>query len=385
MAAAPSNRNLSLDIFRGMTVCFMIIVNTPGNEGLAFGPLHHAHWHGFTPTDLVFPSFLFAVGNAMSFSMKKYETLGEGAFLSKIFRRTLLIFFIGYFMYWFPFVHKGDDGAWHLNPLSDTRILGVLERIALCYCFASLILHYFSYKAVYWICGGLLIGYWIILLAATPAGVDPYGMVTNAGYFLDKWVMGENHMYHGEGVAFDPEGILSTIPAIVNVILGYFTGVFIQKQGKSYEGLMKLLMAGCVCMALAWFWNLEFPVNKKLWTSSFVLLTAGIDMVILSFLTYIIDFQGKTKWTPFFGIFGKNTLFIYIVSEILIVILSMIPVGNTNFVEWVAATIAQWSAASGSYAFIVGALGSLLFSLIYMLTCWGVGKWLDARRIYIRV
>jgi predicted acyltransferase len=378
MAAAPSNRNLSLDIFRGMTVCFMIIVNTAGVESLAFGPLHHAAWNGFTPTDLVFPSFLFAVGNAMSFSMKKYEALGEGAFLSKTFRRTLLIFFIGYFMYWFPFVHKGDDGGWHLNPIQDTRIMGVLERIALCYCFASLLLHYCSYKTVYWICGGLLIGYWIILLFAVPGGTDPYGMTTNAGYYLDKWVMGEAHMYHGEGVAFDPEGILSTLPAIVNVVLGYFTGIFIQKKGKEYEGLTKLLMAGCVLMALAWFWNLEFPVNKKLWTSSFVLLTAGLDMVILSFLTYIIDFQGKTKWTSFFSVFGKNTLFIYIVSEILIEVLEMIPVGSSSFRGWLSVDVLQWG-------ILAGPVGSLLFSLLYMMMCWAVGKWLDVKRIYIRV
>lgn len=382
MAAAPSNRNLSLDIFRGMTVCFMIIVNTPGNEGLAFGPLHHAHWHGFTPTDLVFPSFLFAVGNAMSFSMKKYESQGEGVFLSKTLRRTLLIFLIGYLMYWFPFVHKGDDGGWHMNPLSTTRVVGVLQRIALCYCFASLLLHYFSYKAVYFISGGLLIGYWIVLLFAAPAGVDPYGMTTNAGYFLDKWVLGEPHMYHGEGLAFEPEGFLGTLPAIVNVVLGYFTGLFIQKKGKEYEGLMKLLMAGCVLMALAWLWNLEFPVNKKLWTSPFVLLTAGIDMVILSFLTYIIDFQGRTKWTSFFGVFGKNTLFIYIVSEILIVILFMIPVGGTNLVEWFGEGIGGIGKSMGPWA---GAIGSLVFSLAYMLICWSVGKWLDIKRIYIRV
>lgn len=378
MAAASSNRSLSLDIFRGMTVCFMIIVNTPGVDALAFGPLHHAAWHGFTPTDLVFPSFLFAVGNAMSFSLKKYEALGEGAFLGKVFKRTVLIFLIGYLMYWFPFVHKGDDGGWHLNPISDTRIVGVLQRIALCYCFASLLIHYCSYKAVYFISGLLLIGYWVILLYAAPAGVDPFGMTTNAGYFFDKWLLGEHHMYHGEGVAFEPEGILSTIPAIVNVVLGYFTGLFIQEKGKSFEGLTRLLMAGCILMALAWFWNLEFPVNKKLWTSPFVLLTSGLDMVILSFLVYIIDMQGKKKWTSFFGIFGKNTLFIYILSEILITVLWMIPAGDDSFVSWVNKNVFQWW-------ILAGPVGSLLFSLSYMLVCWGVGKWLDSRKIYIRV
>src|SRR5882762_10337223 len=128
--AAPvlpsSSRSLSLDIFRGMTVCFMIIVNTPGSETFTFSPLRHAHWNGCTPTDLVFPSFLFAVGNAMSFAMKKYELLGDRAVLAKIFKRTLLIFLLGYLMYWFPFVHQAADGSWQGNPIGNTRILGVL-------------------------------------------------------------------------------------------------------------------------------------------------------------------------------------------------------------------------------------------------------------------
>src|SRR3982751_2216453 len=146
-----------------MTICFMIIVNTPGSGAAAFSPLEHAAWHGFTPTDLVFPSFLFAVGNAMSFTMKKYQQMGNGAVLGKIFKRTLLIFLIGYLMYWFPFFDN-QNGHWALRPISHTRVLGVLQRIALCYCFASLMVHYLSKRAVYIVSGILLLGYWIILL-----------------------------------------------------------------------------------------------------------------------------------------------------------------------------------------------------------------------------
>src|SRR3982750_653407 len=159
----PAQRFLSLDVFRGMTICFMIIVNTPGSGAAAFSPLEHAAWHGFTPTDLVFPSFLFAVGNAMSFTMKKYQQMGNGAVLSKIFKRTVLIFLIGYLMYWFPFF-RVDQGHWSLSPISHTRIVGVLQRIALCYCFASLMIHYLSKNTVYILSALFLLGYWVILL-----------------------------------------------------------------------------------------------------------------------------------------------------------------------------------------------------------------------------
>jgi predicted acyltransferase len=378
--AVPPVRSLALDIFRGMTVCFMIIVNTPGSEAASFSQLQHAAWHGFTPTDLVFPSFLFAVGNSMSFAMKKFDSMSQGAVLGKILKRTAIIFLIGYLLYWFPFFHIGDDGHWALNPISNTRILGVLERIALCYGAASLLIYYFSARTVCIIAALLLLGYWVLLLFFPVPGADPFSITGNAGYRLDILILGENHLYHGQengGIAFDPEGILSTLPAIVNVIAGYFTGVFVSKKGKTYEGLAKLLLWGCGFLALAWFWNLVFPVNKKLWTSSYVMLTVGIDIVLLSFLIYIIEFRGKIKWTPFFAVFGKNPLFIYMVSELLIVILFNIPVGqDSNVAE---------SAAGGIMSIVPGAFGSLLFSLLYMMICWSVGKLLDKKKVYIRV
>src|ERR1700761_754783 len=169
-----SERFLSLDVFRGMTICFMIIVNTPGGE--AFSPLDHAKWFGFTPTDLVFPSFLFAVGNAMSFAMKKFNGMSNGAVVWKIIKRAFFIFLFGYLMSWFPFfVH--DTGGWHLSPFSHTRILGVLQRIALCYMFASLMLYFIkSVKAIVIISVLLLIGYWVLLLIFGDHA-NPYGML----------------------------------------------------------------------------------------------------------------------------------------------------------------------------------------------------------------
>ena len=373
-----SSRSLALDIFRGMTVCFMIIVNTPGVEALAYSPLHHAAWHGFTPTDLVFPSFLFAVGNALSFAMKKFDTMEQSAVVGKILKRTFIIFLLGYLMYWFPFFHREQDGHWAFNPFSETRVFGVLERIGLCYGIAALLIYYASPRTVYITVWVLLIGYWAALLIFPAAGADPYSMTGNAGYRLDKWVLGESHMYHGEGVAFDPEGILSTLPAIVNVIAGYYTGVFVSRKGKTFEGLTYMLLWGTALIAVACAWNLVFPINKKLWTSSFVLLTVGIDLVLLAFLIYFIEFRNQTRWTGFFSVFGKNPLFVYLVSELLIVALATIPAGNGgNFVEWVNRVIFQ--------AAFPGAFGSLLFSIAYMMICWSVGKILDMKKIYIRV
>ncbi|HJP63727.1 MAG TPA: heparan-alpha-glucosaminide N-acetyltransferase domain-containing protein [Mucilaginibacter sp.] len=373
--AEASPRFLSLDVFRGMTICFMIIVNTPGSNG-AFWPLNHAAWHGFTPTDLVFPSFLFAVGNAMSFTMKKYQQMGNSAVLGKIFKRTLLIFLIGYLMYWFPFFDN-QNGHWALRPISHTRVLGVLQRIALCYCFASLMVHYLSKRAVYIVSGILLLGYWVILLVwGDPS--NPLGMLTNAGTYLDKWVLGDSHLYHGEGVAFDPEGILSTIPSIVNVIIGYYAGKFIQEKGKVYETVSRLMLTGCLFIFIAICWDAALPINKKLWTSSFVFITTGIDLVIISFLIYIVEIREwrGANWPVFFTVVGKNPLFVYIVSELLVTVLSWVVLGGKSIPQWV----------DNFWQYVAyGKVGSLLFAITVMLTCWLVGYILDKRKIYIRV
>ncbi len=165
---------------------------------------------------------------------------------------------------------------------------------------------------------------------------------------------------------------------MVNVIVGYYAGVYIAKKGKEYEGLTKLLLWGCGFVVLALAWNMVFPINKKLWTSSFVCVTVGIDLCLISFLIYVIEFRNKRRWTPFFNVFGKNPLSIYLLSELLITVLSIIPAGHDeNLVEWVNRVFYQ--------AVFPGAFGSLLFALTYMMICWSVGKWLDYKKIYIRV
>jgi predicted acyltransferase len=374
--ATTSTRFTALDIFRGMTICFMIIVNTPGNGDTTFSPLHHAQWHGFTPTDLVFPSFLFAVGNAMSFVMPKWATLPQSAVLWKILKRTFIIFLLGYLMYWFPFMQRDDAGNITSFPFAKTRVFGVLQRIALCYGLASLIVYYCKPKTAVILSVLFLFAYWLILYVFGDAA-DPLGMQNNAGSMLDRWLVGEKHLYHGEGVAFDPEGLLSTLPAIVNVIAGYIVGKYIQQKGNTYEGLTTLLLGGAVLVFLAYCWGLHFPINKKLWTSSFVLHTVGLDCIIIAAIIYIINFKNKTKWTYFFEVMGRNPLFIYLLSELGAILLYFFQTDKeTSLYKWIYNNIFS---PAGAY------LGSLLFALSFMLLCWLAGYFLDKKKIYIRV
>ena len=376
---ATDARFLSLDVFRGLTICFMIVVNTPGGGATPFAPLLHANWDGFTPTDLVFPSFLFAVGNAMSFAMPKYHSLGTSAVLGKVAKRTALIFLLGYLMYWFPFFRVGESGEIMGFPIAETRIWGVLQRIGVCYGLASLLVYFFSVRTVFWLSVSFLVGYWLLLLSFGNAA-DPLSLMGNAVRSLDRFMLGDAHLYHGNGgVAFDPEGLLSTLPAIVNIIIGYYAGQFVQRVGKNYESVAKLLLAGAALTFLALCWDMVFPINKKLWTSPFVLLTTGLDLAILATLIYTIEIRKANwaNWTQFFVIPGKNPLFIYLLSELLVIILSMIPAGSTNVFDWVGIHVFQSLAP--------GAVGSLLFALTFMLLCWSVGWALDRRKIYVRV
>ena len=375
MALAPKQRFLALDVFRGMTICFMIIVNTSGSK-FTYSPLEHAHWHGFTPTDLVFPSFLFAVGNAMSFAMNKWNMLTQAEVLGKIFKRTFIIFLCGFLLYWFPFFTT--DQAHHLtvSPFSHTRVLGVLQRIALAYCVASLLIYYFKPGTVISISISILLLYWVLMRIGGDAP-DPLALTGNLGYKIDLWLMGPDHLYHGEGVPFDPEGWLSTLPSVVNVTFGYMIGKFIQEKGKSFEGLSKLLLVGCALIVIGYFWDLSFPINKKLWTSSFVVYTVGIDCVIIAAIIYVVDFLGRTEWTKFFTVFGKNPLFIYLVSEVGVTIMDYIhPEPGVNLVSWLYRHVYQHA---GLY------FGSLLLAISWMLFCWLVGFYLDKKKIYVRV
>ncbi len=369
-------RFLSLDVFRGLTIALMILVNTPGSGAKFYTYLTHAQWFGFTLADLVFPSFLFAVGNSLSFSMIKMKKQTSAEVWLKIMKRTVIIFLLGYLMYWFPFF-KITNGNIILKPIAETRIMGVLQRIALCYFFASILFYYLKDKTVILLSILILLTYWAILYIFGAPGAK-LEMASNAATKFDLSVLGLGHIYKKDSIPFDPEGLLSTLPAIVNVVVGYLAGVFIQKKGKSFEGISKLLMAGFILTSLALWWNLIFPISKKLWTSPFVLYTVGLDLSVLALLIYYIELKEKRFGVRFFNILGKNPLFIYLFSELFYVILRMIPAGkNLDVFEWVSINIFQTVSP--------GPFGCLLTAIAYLLVCWSLGWFLDRKKVYIKI
>lgn len=377
MTVTRFQRFTVLDVFRGMTVFLMIVVNTQGSGARPFAQMEHAEWHGFTLTDLVFPSFLFAVGNAMVFSMRKFSTQSHTTVVYKIFKRTALIFLVGYLLSWYPFIAWNDGGSIWLKPLSETRILAVLQRIAVAYCFVALLIHYLSnMRALIIVAISILLVYWGLLYWLGDAGLQ-YTIEGNAVRKLDILLLGEKHMYREKGIVFDPEGVLSTFPAIVNVVAGYWAGDLLVRKGIDMARVQQLLIWGLVLVVLAIAWNTVLPVNKKLWTSSFVLLTVGIDLAALACLFYLLELKGWKPGVYFFTVFGKNPLFIYLLSSMLGITFLIKISGDEILVDWVNRTVFQVVAP--------GAWGCFLFSLCYALLCWVVGWWLDKRKIYIRL
>jgi predicted acyltransferase len=376
IAIKKPGRFLSLDVFRGLTIALMIVVNSPGTGAEIYSYLVHAKWFGFTLADLVFPSFLFAMGNAMSFSMLKLKNTSSVVVWKKIIKRTIIIFLLGYLLYWFPFFKIGEEGLM-LKPISQTRIMGVLQRIALCYFFAMIIFYYLSEKAALIISAFILLGYWAVLYVFGEPGAK-LEMATNAATKFDLAILGIGHIYKKDSIPFDPEGLLSTFPAIVNVIGGYLAGIFIQKKGKSFEGISKLLMVGFLLASLALWWDLIFPISKKLWTSPFVLYTVGLDLSIIAILIYAIELKKISFGIKFFDVFGKNPLFIYLFSELFFISLRLIPVGGgLDAFEWVSERIFQ--------VIFPGPFGSLATAIVYVLFCWSLGWWLYKKKIYIKI
>ncbi|UZD23327.1 acyltransferase family protein [Algoriphagus halophytocola] len=371
-----NNRYLALDVLRGLTIAFMIVVNTAGDWSNLFAPLAHAKWHGFTPTDLVFPTFLFVVGNAMSFSMKKLQQMSPGDFFKKVGKRTLLIFLIGWLLNAFPFYETTDSGAISLIDFTQVRLFGVLQRIALCYFFGAVVLYYGGIRGA-WIFSGLaLFGYWLIMYIFGDS-TDPYGLTGNAAIKLNLAVIGAERMYGGEGIPFDPEGILSTLPGIVNVIAGYLVGKMIQNFGNTIETIKRLLVGGLILIVLAYIWDIFFPINKKIWTSSYVLLTVGIDMLLIGVLIAAIEIKNWRGWTYFFEVFGRNPLILYVLSGLVITLFYMIPVGETSLKGFIYSSFfTSWLAPKTA---------SFLFAFSYMLLIWLIGLWMDKRKIYIKV
>ena len=365
-----SSRLVSLDIFRGLTIAFMIIVNTPGSWEYVYTPLRHARWHGCTPTDLVFPFFLFIVGVSMWFSLKKYGHELNGSSFLRIARRTVSIFALGLFLNIFPYF--GRD-------YSTLRIMGVLQRIALAYGLGALICMTFNRNYLWIVTAVILLSYWALL--AFFGGADPYGLEGNFALKVDQWILGANHLYKGFGIPFEPEGLLSTIPAVSTVIIGFYAGELVGKKSAGGKSVLKALVIGTAMIGLGLLWKKFFPINKPLWTSSYVLYSAGIGMMVFALIYWLADVVKFQKWGMFFIIFGTNALFSFFLSGIWTRLMSLIKIpqnGNeislyTWFYEKICVPV------GGNMN------GSLMFAIIQMLLIWFVALILYKRKILIRL
>ncbi|MEP6846387.1 MAG: DUF5009 domain-containing protein, partial [Panacibacter sp.] len=344
----------------------------------------------------VFPFFLFAVGNAMAFVMPRMEKAGTSYFLKKVIKRTLLIFLIGLFLNWNPFLMWQNNAivfkSWEWTDgegiQHGIRILGVLQRIALAYCFASLIVYFFKTKGAYVFAGTLLLVYWGLCFAFGN-NADPYSLAGYFGTAIDKAILGDLHMYHGEGVAFDPEGLASIFAPIVQVIFGYMVGQYIQQKGKSYEMLSNLFVAGAVLAFAGLCWGLSFPINKKIWTSSYTIYTTGLAILTLAVLIFLIEFKNvKGAWSRFFDVFGKNPLFIFVLSGFLPRLLGLIRIPNgisdtgqqlyTAPFGWFYENVCKNIAADLR-------IGSLFYAFCMIAFYWLIVYMLDKKKIYIKV
>jgi len=371
---AQTNRILALDVFRGITITFMILVNTPGSWSHVYPPLLHAKWHGVTPTDLVFPFFLFIVGVSMFLSFSKYGQTINAKTLNKILIRVFLIFLIGLALNYFPFYNRA---------LADLRILGVLQRIALAYGLGAFICLAVTHKNLWKVGLLILIGYWGLLYFFS--GENPYSLENNLAKTIDLAILGEHHIYKGFGDFFDPEGFLSTIPAAVTVIIGYLMGHTIKNNSDHGILVKNLLVVGTLSIFVGLIWDIYFPLNKPLWSSSYVIYTAGIASLVLGILIEVIDIHGYIRWTQPFVIFGMNPLIIYVFSIVWVKIMLYI-------VKWETAAGGSVNLYSWLYREVFATLfpgnlkfASFLFALSVIFLCWLFGLFLYRKKIYIKV
>lgn len=367
-------RLLSLDVFRGMTIAGMVLVNNPGTWSAIYPPLKHAEWHGITPTDYIFPFFLFIVGIAIPIALGK--RCEEGVFKDvylKIFRRAATIFLLGLFLAAFPFF-----------DFANLRIPGVLQRIAVCYLIVSIIFLNTNWRQQTIIGVALLFVYWFLMTAIPVPGcvvttVDD--KACNLAAYIDMQIFGFNHIWKSAKV-YDPEGILSTIPALATTISGVLTGVWLKSKRGDLEKIAGIFFFGIVLIAVGWAWNFHFPFNKPLWTSSYVVYTSGLALCFLGFCYYLVDIKGYQKWAKPFVIFGVNALALYVFSGILARILGVIKVAGAEGKE---ITLQKWIFDT-FFAPLGSPVNASLFYAVSYIFFWLFLMWLLYRkRIYIKV
>jgi len=369
--ARPSKqRLLSLDVFRGLTLALMVLVNNPGDHKYVYAPFSHMKWHGWTPTDLVFPFFIFVVGVAIPFAFASRVARGEsrGKLYLQILRRTVVLFVLGLFLNGFP----GYD-------LSALRYMGILQRIALCYMAGSIIYLHWKPRTQAIIAASLLVFYFVILKFVPPPGL-PAPTLEEQG----NWVQFFDLMFmrgHLQSATFEGKGLLSTLPAIANCLFGLLTGEFLRTKHEPLEKVARMFTAGTAAMFLGAVWSLWFPINQNLWTSSLVMLMSGMALTILACCYYVIDIRQSIRWTKPFIIFGVNSITVWMGSTLLRDILDLIKLQQAG-----GRSISVWTAAGHWFASWAGAYnGSLLFALTYVLLWLGLMAVLYRRGIFLKI
>ncbi|MEP6924707.1 MAG: heparan-alpha-glucosaminide N-acetyltransferase domain-containing protein [Pyrinomonadaceae bacterium] len=385
---STTGRLISLDVFRGITIAGMILVNNPGTWSAIYPPLEHAEWHGWTPTDFIFPFFVFIVGVSITLALgRRVETAKEihGSITNdvywKIFRRAGLIFFLGLFLAAFPF-YNPNEGT--LINLSTLRIPGVLQRIAVCYLVASLIFLKTNWKTQALIAALLLFAYWalITLIPVPGCAVTTFDdKACNLAAWLDRTVFTVNHIWR-QAKVYDPEGILSTLPAISTALAGVLTGHWLRTNRSDFEKVGGLFFAGVCGVMTGYVWNGWFPINKALWTSSYVIFTAGMALCLLAACYWLIDIKGYKKWAQPFLIFGLNALALYFFSGIFERLIEAIRWTNAS---GEITTLQDWIFNSIFLPLASPINASLGYAICYVLF-WLLMMWLLYRkRIFIKV
>ena len=399
--APPAQRSLALDVLRGAAVALMILVNNPGSWSHLYPPLAHAPWHGCTTTDLVFPFFLFAVGNALALVMPRLLLATPSALAATVARRALIIFGLGLLLNAAPFVRWDAAGELVGRDWSRFRIMGVLQRIAIAWALAAVLVWALRARAVPVLAAAaaLLLGYWALCVTLGTPG-DAYSLEGFFGTRIDRGLLGVAHLYQGEGVAFDPEGLASTLPAVAQVLLGWWAGQLVAGaagtgQAPRWALIGHLLATAALLLALAQLWQLVMPLNKKLWTSSYVLHTNALALVLLGLLLALLRAPLGAEQRPvgwpllrFCEVFGRNALFVFVLSGLVPRLLGLLRWADGQDAAGLPRHISllPWLYRN-LFADIDSdpRLGSLAFALANLALYWALARWLDSRRIYIRV
>lgn len=388
LSILPKNRLLALDVFRGLTITAMVLVNNPGSWSYVYPPMLHAQWHGWTPTDLIFPFFVFIVGVSIAIVMNREMAKGTNklSLIKNASVRAAKLFGLGLFLALFYFNVFAADYSWVESKLMSVRVMGVLQRLGLVFLFTVIIVLYFGrFGRAVWI-AGLLLGYWAIMMLIPYTdnnGVVYQGLLQHGNSlaaWLDNLILGSEHVYYSKAqpFAFDPEGILSTFPAIAGALAGVFTGDLLTDKSRSLINKTKAMFCWGLGLIIAGeLYGLVFPINKALWTSSFVVMTTGWALFILGLLTWLIDIKGYKNWSAPFVVFGANAILFYLFSAVVARLFMMIPIGNISLQGWLYHQV---------YSPLFGNLnGSLMYAISFLLMSYVVMHVLYKKKILFKV